>query len=58
MNDFQLMKAVIEKGYCDDDIYYAPDESVIEIEHALTFYFHPDGDLESIVPHVHILEEN
>jgi hypothetical protein len=50
------MKAVIEKGYCDSDIYYAPDESVIEIEHGVSFYFHPDGGLESIVPHVHVLE--
>jgi hypothetical protein len=50
------MKAVIEKGYCDEDIYYSPDELSIEIERGVTFYFHPDGDLESIVPHVHVLE--
>jgi len=58
MNDFELMKAIIEKGYCAEDVYFSPDESEIGIEHGITIYFHPSGDIDTIVPHNGAIEED
>ena len=55
MTDFELMKAILEKAYCDEDVYFAPDDSEITVDRGVSFYFHPGGDIDSIVPHVHTL---
>lgn len=51
MTDFELMKAILEKAECEEDIYFAPDDSEINIEHGVTILFHPGGDIQSVVGH-------
>jgi hypothetical protein len=43
VTDFELMKAILEKAECEEDIYFAPDDSEINIEHGVTILFHPEG---------------
>ena len=57
MNDFQLLKAVLEKAECDSDIYFDGDESCIEIPGGVTIYFHPSGDIDGIATHADMLYE-
>lgn len=51
MTDFELMKAILERAECDEEVYFAPDESEIVVDHGITFYFHPGGDIHIITPH-------
>lgn len=51
MTDFELMKAILERAECEEDIYFAPDESEIVVESGATFYFHPGGDIQTVVAH-------
>lgn len=51
MTDFELMKAILERAECEEDIYFASDESEIAIDGGVTIYFHAGGDIEVIYPH-------
>lgn len=51
MTDFELMKAILERAECEEDIYFAPDDSEIQIDRGVTIYFHPGGDIQLVVTH-------
>jgi len=57
MTDFELMKAILEKAYSNEPVYFAPDESEITIDYGASFYFHPGGEIDSIHPHAHVIED-